>query len=244
LTISFVDPKTIPDTYNILLYGPSGSGKSTAAASAPGPILYLNADGPDALRYPRRKHGNEKIREAAVTSGQVLNEVLIMFRNGGGGFKTVVLDTFSAVYSALLEDKAKGGRPTLPQHGDVQTALGRFVKEMRDQPVHLVILAQEHTDKDESSGVIERVPYMGTKNPALANSVIENMTIVGYCGRVAAQEGTGAKYMATLVDVPGRRGKDRTNALGTARELDLSEWVTAAQSPVPEPEITELEAAA
>lgn len=243
MTISFVNPDEIPDTYNFMLYGPSGSGKSTAAASAPGPILYLNADGPDALRYPRRKHGNEKIREVAVTGGNVLNEVLIMLRNGAQ-FGTVVMDTFSAIYSALLEDKAKGGRPTLPQHGDVQTALGRFVKELRDHPVHFVILAQEHTDKDESSGVIERVPYMGTKNPALANSVIENMTIVGYCGRVAAQEGAGARYMATLVDVPGRRGKDRTNALGAVRELDLSEWVTAAQNPDTTDHIEELEAAA
>lgn len=225
--IQFVDPGEIPDTYNILLYGPSGSGKSTAAASAPGPILYLNADGPDALRYPRRRHGHEKIREVAVTDGQVLNEVLIMLRNGAS-FSTVVLDTFSAVYTALLEDKAKGGRPTLPQHGDVQTALGRFVKEVRDMPVNLVVLAQEYQDRDESSGVIERVPYMGTKNPALATKVIEDMTIVAYCGRVTPQDGGKPKYMATLVDVPGRRGKDRTDALGAARELDLTEWVNTA----------------
>jgi hypothetical protein len=238
--IRFVEPGEIPDTYNILLYGPSGSGKSTAAASAPGPILYLNADGPDALRYPRQLYDNETLREVAVTDGQVLNEALIMLRNGAG-FGTVVLDTFSAIYTVLLEEKAKGGRPTLPQYGDVGTAMERFVREVRDLPYHFVVLCQEFSVKDETTGVIERLPYTGTNNPALGTKVIEAMTIVGYCGRVAAQEGSTAKYMATLVDVPGRRGKDRTDALGTARELNLTEWVaTAAGGPGTE----EMEAAA
>jgi hypothetical protein len=238
--IRFVEPGEIPDTCNILLYGPSGSGKSTAAASAPGPILYLNADGPDALRYPRQRYGNEKMREVAVTDGKVLNEALIMLRQGGG-FATVVLDTFSAIYTVLLEEKAKGGLPTLPQYGDVGTALERFVREVRDLPVNFVVLCQEFSVKDESTGVIERLPYTGTNNPALGTKVIEAMTIVGYCGRVAPQEAGSARYMATLVDVPGRRGKDRTNTLGTARELDLTEWIaTASGDPGPE----EMEAAA
>lgn len=235
MTISFVSPDEIPDTINILLYGPSGSGKSTAAASAPGPILYLNADGPDAMKYPRRRHGSDKIREVTVDSGSVLNEALLMLRNGAG-FKTVVLDTFSAIYTALLEEKSKGGRPTLPQYGDVGTALERFCHELRDTPVNFVVLTQPMSVKDESSGVIEKVPYTGTSNPALGNKIVEMMTVVGYCGRVAPQhDGDGPRFMATLVDTPGRIGKDRTDSLGTARDLDLTEWIETAGAAYREP---------
>lgn len=239
MTLTFVEPGEIPDTYNIMLYGPSGSGKSTAAASAPGPILYLNADGPDALRFPRRQHGSTKIREVTVTGADVLTDVLLLLRHiqghDGEGPQTVVLDTLSSVYTTILEDKAKGGRPTLPQYGDTGTAIERFCREVRDMPVNLVVLAEQFSVKDESTGIVERVPYSGTSNPALGEKIVEMMSVVGYCGRVApAGEKGKPRYVATLVDAPGRRGKDRTDALGTHRDLDLTEWIeTAKELPAP-----------
>lgn len=229
MTLSFVNH--VPETLNILLYGPQGSGKSAGAASAPGPILYLNADGPDALRYGRKKYGHEKFNEVVVTSGRQLDEVLLMLRNGAT-FGTVVMDTLSAIYTALLEEKAKGARPTLPMYGDVGKQIERFCRELRDTPVNFVVLAQPVPVKDETTGVIERTPASGTSNPALGNTVAEMMTIVGFCGRVAAADGSGARYMATLVDAPGRIGKDRTDSLGIAAELDLSKWVERANAPI------------
>lgn len=228
MALTIVDPGAIPDTLNIFLYGPSGCGKSTAAFSAPGPILYVNADGPDALRYPRRRYGSDGVHE--VTAGSAaLNEVLLTLR-GDHIYRTVVLDTLSAIYTVLLEERAKGGRPTLPQHGDVGTAIERFCRELRDMPVNGVLLAQEFGVKDESSGVIERLPYTGTNNPALGGKLIEMAGVVGYCGRVAPQDGGKPRYMATLVDAPGRRGKDRTDSLGTSRDLNISEWIEAAMA--------------
>lgn len=230
--IEFVEPGAIPDTVNILLYGPSGCGKSTAAASAPSPILYLNADGPDALRYPRRRFGHDKFKEIPIAGAASMNAALLLLREPDHGIRTVVLDTLSSIYTVLLEEKAGGGRPSLPMHGDVGVAIERFVREVRDMPVNMILLAQDLPLTDEASGVIERLPYTGTKNPAAGTRLIENMTIVGFCGRHQPQDGGKPRYMATLIDMPGRRGKDRTDSLGAARVLDLSEWIATAAAPV------------
>lgn len=232
MPLTIVDPGAIPDTLNVLLYGPSGSGKSTAAFRSPGPVLYVNADGPDALKFLRRKYGSTQISEVTA-SGPSLNEVLLTLR-GEHPFRTVVLDTISAIYTVLLEERSKGGRPTLPQHGDVGVAIERFCRELRDLPVNGVLLCEEYGVKDESSGVIERLPYTGTNNPALGGKLIEMAGVVGYCGRVTPQDGNPLpRYMATLVDAPGRRGKDRTDALGVARDLDLTDWIQTAAAPQP-----------
>jgi hypothetical protein len=53
-SLTFVDPPAAPETFNVLLYGPPKSGKSTAAATAPGPILWVSAEGPGALAYARK----------------------------------------------------------------------------------------------------------------------------------------------------------------------------------------------
>lgn len=244
MTLTFVKPGTLGSTANILLYGPSGCGKSTAASTAPGSILYLNADGPDALRYPRRVVGNDKLAEVTVDGAAAMNEAILALR-GKHPFKTVVLDTLSSIYTVLLEEKARGGRPTLPQYGDVGTAIERFCREARDMPINVVLLAEEFGIKDDSTGVIERLPYTGTSNPALGTKLIEMMTIVGYCGRVAPQTADQKpRYMATLVDAPGRRGKDRTDALGAARDLDISEWLAAANASATPTTPEQLEAAA
>src|SRR5262249_9893322 len=49
--LMFEEPPPVPDTANFLLYGPPKSGKSTAAATAPGPILWVSAEGPGALAF-------------------------------------------------------------------------------------------------------------------------------------------------------------------------------------------------
>jgi len=50
--LQLVTPSEDPNT-NVLLYGPPKSGKTVAAASAPKPLLYLNADRPNATRFAR-----------------------------------------------------------------------------------------------------------------------------------------------------------------------------------------------
>lgn len=212
----------------MLLYGPPKIGKTTAGVSAPGPVLHLNAEGPNAVAFARERHGDEKVREVVVDGAQTMNDVLLYLRNNPPE-RTVVLDTVSAIFGVLLEDKAGRGKPSLPMYGDVTTAIERFVREVRDMPVNMILLAHETPIKDESTGVIERLPYTGTNNPALGGKLMAWVDVIAYCGRVVNEK--GERYCATLVDASGRRGGDRTGRLGRDRDLDLSEWLTIATAP-------------
>jgi hypothetical protein len=67
--LMFETPPDLPETVNFLLYGPPKTGKTSTAATAPGPNLWVNAEGPGALAYARKiaaQRGNE-ILEVRIT---------------------------------------------------------------------------------------------------------------------------------------------------------------------------------
>jgi len=225
MSLDFVDPTDHPPALNIVLYGPPGSSKTTGALSAPGPILYLNAEGANAAMFARRLHSDTEIREVVIEKGDTLNEALLYAR-AGNGIKTVVLDSLGAIFQAVLEGYTGGGKPTLPQYGDTTTAIERFARALRDLPVNVVLIAHEQAVKDEVSGQFERLPFTGTNNPALGVKLMAQADVVGYTGRIEGdEENPEPRYVAQLFDAGGRRGKDRTDSLGQFPELNISAWV-------------------
>jgi hypothetical protein len=239
--LTFATPSTAAPTINVLLYGPPGTGKSMGAATAPGPIFYLNAEGPGAVRLVHQTHG-EKIREVVVEGAKTLDESFLYLRAGKGGEKTVVIDTVGEVYRVLLEELS-GGRamPSLQNYGDVNTKIERFVRALRDLDINVVLIAHEQVDDEE--GQATRRPMTGGKK--LPETVMAQVDIVAYTGVIAATDDQPRRFVGQLVEAKGRRAKSRwMDALGNSRDLDISEWVDtataamagAATSTEPEPE--------
>ena len=223
--LRFVDPTKNPASLNVMLYGAPGGGKTTGALSAPGPVLYLNAEGSNAAMFARRFHVGTEIREVEVADGGALNEALLYLREGNG-IQTVVVDSIGAIFQAVLEGYTGGGKPTLPQYGDTTTAIERFCRALRDLHVNVVLIAHELSVKDDASGEIERLPYTGTSNPALGIKLMAQADVVGYAGRIEADDTHDEpRYVAQLIPAGGRRGKDRTGLLGEFPELDLTAWL-------------------
>lgn len=224
----FVDEPAAPEHLNVLLYGPTGSGKSTAAATAPGPILWLNADGPNALAYARKtaRGSNKAIFEVRVEPGQdvrqTLRDVIKHVRDSRPPeVQTVVVDTIQKVREALIAQLVvQSAKNTLQQYGDVAKALGGFVRTMRDLPVNLIILAHEDVQDADGDRIVR--PLIGG---ALTETIPGEMDIVAYCSTHRGDDKT-VEYLGQLVEGRGRRAKDRSGGLGAVRPLDMTEWIS------------------
>lgn len=227
MPLEFVQPSATEPTLNFLLYGPAGTGKSTGAASAPGPILYGNAEGPNALRFARRTFGDEKFHEFPVKGKADLDAIYLHCRDGCEE-RTVVLDSIGEVYEKLIHELG-GDHPTIQQWGDVNTMVKRFVLAMRDVPVNLVLICHEEIVRDEQTGEMLRQPVTGGRK--LPSQLMQIVDVVGYTGVVPATDTEPAKYVAQLIAGNGRHGKDRTGVLGSYRDLNLSEWLEVATAP-------------
>lgn len=217
---------------DIFLYGPPGSGKTTAACSAPGPILVLNAEPGNPLRFARHRHGKDAIRELPVTGASTLLEAYLYLKDGEGGEQTVVVDSLSEVYRAVLRDFSGGHRPQIQHYLDTQTKIEDYCRTLIDLPQNVVLIAHEGRVKDEDEGYFERLPLTGTKNPALGGKLMAMVDIVAYCGRAEPEaEGESDRFLGQLYDGNGRRGKDRGLA-GREKfeELNLTAWVEAEQA--------------
>lgn len=229
----FTAPPAVPDTFNVLLFGKPKSGKSTAAATAPGPILWLNAEGPGALGYARKvaaQRGTEihevMIGTKAITPdpSAVLQQVYRHVRDGlEPRVQTVVVDTLAKVRDALIAQiVVKGSKNSLPQYGEVADKLGGFINALRDLPVNLILLAHVDVKDGEDGRIVD--PLIGG---ALTEKVPGEVDVVSYTLAVPDEDGVH-RYYGQVVEGRGRTCGDRSGGLaadGSLRLLDLTEWL-------------------
>lgn len=227
---------------NILLYGPPKSGKTAAAASAPGPVLLITADTPNATRYAQLKYGEERLRVVRLKANpelppqerglQKLKEAAEYLNSDAGkDIETVVLDPVGEVYSRLLEDQANYAlSPSLPTYGNVQTHLERMCRKLCERAdVNFVIVAHEGTTDGQDGGDVEKLPNAGPSKDKLAQKMMGMVDIVAYTKVVEREDGTSL-YAAQIINANGRRGGDRFDCLGKYRELNLTEWIDTASN--------------
>ena len=194
--MEFLEDTDQPPFANVLLYGEAKTGKSTGAMSAPGRILYLNAETANATLFGRRKHNLEgRIRFPKWEGFKLLREVRDMAYAEPRVIDTVVLDTYGEAYRRLLAEMSNGAvRPSLNQRGDVAAHLEDFARFMVEAPVNFVIIAHELSEKDEDGGGFRTVAFTGSKSgsPGQSAKLMGLVDIVGYTGSMEV-EGEGRK---------------------------------------------------
>jgi hypothetical protein len=228
--LTFVNAPPVPDTANTLLYGPPKSGKSTAAATAPGPILWVSAEGPGALAYARktaRERGTEILEvriDRQTDARHVLREVIRHVRDQQEPQpRTVVVDTLAKVREALIRQiVVVGAKNSIQQFGEVARILREFIQTMRDLPVNLVLIA--HQDVADADGDRIVRPLIGG---ALTEEIPGEVDIIAYTHSFKDEDTGDRRYVGQLVEAKGRIAGDRSGGLGPVRPLDLSEWLVA-----------------
>lgn len=224
----FEAPPEVPKTFNTLLYGPPKCGKSTAAATAPGPILWVNAEGPNALDFARKvatERGSQILEVRFTRTAPAKDKLRQVLQYVLGAQEprpqTVVVDTLAKIREALIREiVVPGAKNSLQQYGDVAKILGDFVNVLRDAPVNMVLIAHQNVSDVEGDRIVE--PLIGG---ALTNVIPGEVDVLAYCGRVKNDD--GVRYVAQLVEGRGRNAGDRSGALGEVRDLDLTEWLSA-----------------
>jgi phage nucleotide-binding protein len=225
--LAFKEAPTGKPTANVLLYGPPKTGKTAGAGSAPGEILYVNADLENASRIAHTIAGS-RMNEVDLDKDGALKAILDIVpfvQEPNSGIDTVVVDPLSDLYRRLLDDVSqKAMRPTLPQRGDVTTYLERFCRALCNAPVNVVFVAHELVLEGEGEQVTKIVPYTGTSRPTLGNKIAGMVDVVGYTERVVPEQGE-AIYAAHIVQENGHLGGDRFDVLGPIRRMNLTEWL-------------------
>lgn len=221
-----------PATFNVLLFGEPKSGKSSAAATAPGPILWVNAEGPAALGYARKvaRERGTQVHEVACGRGRpiqaTLAAVLEHVQEGRDPRPaTVVVDTLGKLREALAREVG-GEQPSIQQWGKVATTLLDFVGRLRDLPVNMVLLA--HTDQVDDADAGRTVkPLIGGKATEL---IAGDVDVVAFTSPLPGKKGEPVRYVGQLVDGRGRTGLGDRSGGGIAggeafTDLNLAVWL-------------------
>lgn len=232
--LTFADPPPAASTVNALAYGPSGCGKSTLAATAPGPIVWLNLEGAGALAYARKtaaERGTE-IRELRIVHKQDPRPVLrsmIEYLRGTPEVQTVVIDTIGKLRESVAH--AIGGvQPSQPQWGQIARVIEDTVRLLRDMDLNVLILAHEEiNDSDQGDRIVR--PLIGGKT---TEKVVADLDLVAYMG--VTRDENGVRYLAQFVEDRGRRAKDRSGGLGVIRPADFSDWLDAYRAALASPD--------
>ena len=178
-------------TLNTLIYGEAGVGKTTWAATAPRPILWLEAEG-----GTHSIADTEGIDIVRVDGLETYREVLRHLGAHPDEYETTVIDSFTETNAAVLREimrrvaKVDPERnefmPQFSEWGQVTGVMREIARAFRDLPMHTVITALTREDKDELTGKTRVRPRM---TPALAEELPAFMDACLYLYASTPQKG-------------------------------------------------------
>lgn len=131
----------------LLLHGFSGSGKSTLAASAPGPVLILDAEsGSDwfddvcywnpATESPPEEDGKWKYCVVNVLDYESVVRAYEWLASGDHPFKSVVLDSVSEIQQRCVDSIAGASQMRTADWGELLRTVAGQLRKFRDLKAH------------------------------------------------------------------------------------------------------------
>jgi phage nucleotide-binding protein len=160
-------------TLNVMIYGEPGVGKTTFAATAPRPILWLEAEGgTHSIADP------EGIDIVKVSGLNDYREVLRYLAANPSAYETVVIDSMTETQASILKEIMRAVAkedisrnefmPQFAEWGQVTGMMREIARAFRDLPMHTVLTALTREDKDDLTAKTRVRPRM---TPALAEEL-------------------------------------------------------------------------
>lgn len=183
------------DRLKILLYGPNGGGKTTTAARFQRPLYGLS----ELQAVPAIKEANPNALIKYISNAQQLLEFRQLCRSPElvKRCDAVVLDTLTDT-QRMLRDMYTGqqekNKDTTDKNswGRTIDATARIARELRDLPIHTVIICLDAEIEVEGEGLVHRPSVNGK---ALPNQLGQYFNLVGFISRQTRAGGTRREVM-------------------------------------------------
>jgi hypothetical protein len=202
-----------------VVYGSSGAGKTYFGATAPKPIFASAENG----LLSTKALGN-KIDYVAIKTIQDLKDLYDYLAKEKHDYETVVIDSITEINDIIKNEiEVRTGKTMqLQDWGVLAKQIKSILRMFRDLDMHILFLAQEMTDKDDTGTVLKITPSLNGKS---ATEIAYFLDIVGYC--FVDKDGSHK-----VVTTPSSRliTKDRTGTLGNSTNPDFADWVKKAQT--------------
>lgn len=202
-----------------LIHGPSKAGKTTLTATAPGPLLLLDAEGNSRFLKTRKidwnpiepppKHNNDW--DTCIVMIRDYNNLSYVYQwlvTGHHPFRSIGLDSISEIQQRCVDSIAGDSAMKLQQWGELSRKVSTLVRQYRDLLVHPTnpvdaVVFTAMTKQDQEG---RWYPFVQGQ---LATSLPYYVDVIGYLKAQIGDDGAFSNFLLTKPHLQYEAG-DRT----------------------------------